>query len=128
MSMVTIIGLAFFLATGVLLVILSCALDNNWLPLLVVLTYLIAPLPNIVCKRIAGMDDYFHDEPHKGVLETGYFLTSFFIVSGFGLPLVLHHANILTQHATILSLIGGLLIYTTILGYIHFFTEREQSY
>jgi hypothetical protein len=51
--MVIILILAFFLALGILAVILSCALFGNWLPLLVVLTYLIAPAPNVICKRLA---------------------------------------------------------------------------
>lgn len=82
--MKTIISLAFILASGILLVILSCALDNNWISLCVVLTYLIAPIPNRVCDRISKRNDYFHDEGSQGILEIGYFLTSILIVSGFG--------------------------------------------
>ena len=71
MTMLTIISLAFLLASGILLVILSCELDNNWLPLLVVVSYLFAPIPNRICGSIAANQDYFHDEPNKGVLEIG---------------------------------------------------------
>ena len=63
--MKTIIALAFLLALGILSVILSCALFGNWLPLLVVLTYLIAPIPNAVCKRLAGGSDMFFGEENK---------------------------------------------------------------
>lgn len=55
---------------------------SNWFPLFVVLTYVIAPFPNMVCKRLSGGDDYFADDSIKGILETGYFLTSIFVVSG----------------------------------------------
>lgn len=55
-------------------------------------------------------------------------MTSCFIVSGFGLPFVLNHAKIITDHAMIMSLAGGVLIYVTILGYIYFFSERQQDY
>lgn len=115
--MKTIIGLAFILASGILAIILSCALDNNWLPLLVVLTYILGPIPNSICRRIV------RDEEIKGVLEIGYFATSLFIVSGFGLPVVLNRlaylnndfrAEIITNQATILSLSGGFLIYLTV--------------
>ena len=81
--MKTIIVLAFFLASGILSVILSCALFGNWLPLIVVLTYLIAPIPNTFCKRISRNSDLFGEE-NKSVLEIGYFITSFFVISGFG--------------------------------------------
>ena len=48
---------------------------------------------------------------------------------GFGLPLVLNHANIITDHSMILSLVGGLLIYLTILGYTKAFSEdRDMLY
>jgi Vacuolar protein sorting 55 len=118
-GMRTIIGLAFILASGILAIILSCALDNNWLPLLVVLTYVFAPIPNAICKRIV------QDEDIKGVLEAGYFITSIFIVSGFGLPIVLNRANIITDHATVLSLSGGILIYATIVAYMKCFGTQE---
>ena len=85
-GMLTILGLAFFLALGIISVILSCALFGNWLPLLVVLTYLLAPIPNAVCKRLAGSGSDLFGEENKGIRETGYFITSFFVISGFGLP------------------------------------------
>jgi hypothetical protein len=51
-DMLVIIALSVLLASGILSVILSCALDANWIPLAVVLFYLLAPLPNAVCTRI----------------------------------------------------------------------------
>ncbi|KAI9007782.1 vacuolar protein sorting 55 [Hyaloraphidium curvatum] len=128
-GMKTIIGLAFLLALGVLLVILSCALYSNWLPLLVALTYVLAPFPNALMKRCAGGDDLMGADENRGLEETGYFLTSIFVVSGFGLPVVLAHAQIITFTAMILSFVGGVMVYSTILGYMHFFVEPpEQSY
>ncbi|KAI8826987.1 vacuolar protein sorting 55 [Fimicolochytrium jonesii] len=128
-GMKTIIGLASLLAAGILLTILSCALDSNWLPILVPFIYLIAPLPNMLCQRIGsggGRGDIWSDaSEHRGVLETGYFITSFINVSGAGLPYVLAHANVITQQAMVLSIAGGLLVYGTILGYIHFFITEE---
>lgn len=135
-GMPTIIFLAFLLATGILLVILSCALDNNWLSLLVLVIYLIgistkasnptlAPLPNIITKRLSGSDEYYEEDHSKGLVETGHFITAVLITSGFGLPLVLNHGMIISDHSMILSLVGGLLIYLTILGYIRFFSIHE---
>ncbi|KAI9204202.1 vacuolar protein sorting 55 [Polychytrium aggregatum] len=125
-GMKTIIGLAFLLACGTLLVILSCALYSNWLPLLVVLTYALAPIPNMICKRIGGGD--FMTGENRGVLETGYFITSFLIVSGFGIPFVLAHAGKITVPAMILSFSGGLIVYATILGYVHFFVTVDEPF
>lgn len=124
--MVAIVSLAFCLSVGILLVILSSALFNNWLPLLVVLTYILAPIPNWVASRFSGGGDFFSEE-NRGILETGYFITSFFLVSGFALPLVLAHSGLIDHVAMYLSLIGGILIYITILGYLHFFVTVEDG-
>ena len=61
-GMKTILFLSFLLASGIICVILSCALFGNWLPLLVVLTYLVAPLPNAITKRLARGSSLYGDE------------------------------------------------------------------
>ena len=126
-GMKTIIALAFFLASGILSVILSCAIYGNWLPLLVVLTYLIAPIPNSVCKRLSRDSDLFQEE-NSSIRETGYFITAFFVVSGFGLPLVLYHGNLIEFGAMCLSLGGGVMIYGTVVGYIRNFGVSNQEF
>jgi hypothetical protein len=123
-SMSLIVVLAFFLASGILSVILSCALDNNYLTLISVLTYLLAAIPNQVCQRLHARDMFQESK----ILELGYFFTSIFIVSGFGLPMVLNHSNLITNHAMYLSLSGGFLIYLTICGYISAFGSRQDIY
>lgn len=40
--------------------------------------------------------------------------------------MVLQHAGVITNHAMIMSLTGGLLIYSTILGYVFFFTTPVE--
>ncbi|RKO88890.1 vacuolar protein sorting 55 [Blyttiomyces helicus] len=119
-GMKTIIALAFLLATGVLLVIL------NWLPLLVALIYVLAPVPNAIFKRIARVD-IWGDGAREG-METGYFITSIFTVSGLALPAVLAHSGQITPTAAVLSFSGGFLVYLTILGYSHFFVESHDPF
>jgi hypothetical protein len=58
------------LACGFLLVILSCALFSNWLPLLVVATYVLAPLPNAICSRYAAGEDFMSDSSGYIILES----------------------------------------------------------
>ncbi|ORZ30178.1 vacuolar protein sorting 55-domain-containing protein [Catenaria anguillulae PL171] len=98
-----VIGLAFAFATGFLLVILACALYSNWLPLLVVFTYILAPLPNMICARCTGADDVFSDSPSSGLRDAGYFLTSFLVVTGFGLPIALTRSSIVRLSFLFLS-------------------------
>ena len=72
------------LAIGFLLVILSSALWKNYLPLLVVATYVIAPVPNWLCSRAADHDD-FMESGGSGIVDLGRFLTGFFVVMGIGM-------------------------------------------
>jgi len=67
-------------------VILSSALFGNYLPLLVVATYVLAPVPNWLCGRAADRDD-FMESGGSGVVDFGRFLTGFLVVMGIGMPL-----------------------------------------
>lgn len=80
----TIIALSFVLAIGFLLVILSCALYKVYYPLLVVATYVLAPLPNWVAGRISNPDDFVESAGGSGVLDLGRFCTGFLFVMGIG--------------------------------------------
>ncbi|KAL7752752.1 Vacuolar protein sorting-associated protein 55 [Sorochytrium milnesiophthora] len=122
-----IIGLAIFLATGFLLVFLSCALYGNWLPLLVVLTYILAPLPNYICDRCTRSDDILSDNTSSGLKDAGYFITSFLVVTGFALPISLARSAVLTTSAAIMSVVGGALVYGTIVVYLRVFSSRDES-
>lgn len=66
--------------------ILSAALFKNYLTLLVVATYVIAPLPNWICGRAANPDD-FMESAGNGVVDFGRFLTGFFVVMGIGMSM-----------------------------------------
>lgn len=71
------------LAIGFLLVILSAALFHNYLTLLVVATYVVAPLPNWICSKCANPDDFMGDVGHAAV-DFGRFCTGFLVVMGIG--------------------------------------------
>jgi len=118
-----IIALATFFAIGVLLIILSCALESNWWSLFVVLIYAIAPIPNIISSNLIYLDDFTDDRSSN---EVGYFFTSIFVVSGFGIPVVLTHIGVITTTSAALSVIGGLMVYGTIIGYRFFFNRRND--
>lgn len=79
----TIIALSFVLALGFLLVILSCALWKNYHPLLVVATYVLAPVPNWIASRCHNPDD-FVESSGGAVLDLGRFCTAFLVVMGIG--------------------------------------------
>ncbi|CAI4216859.1 unnamed protein product [Parascedosporium putredinis] len=120
----TIIALSFVLAVGFLLVILSCALWKVYYPLLVVATYVLAPVPNWICSHCANPDDF--ESSSSAVLDLGKFCTGFMVVMGMALPVVLAHADLIKVEAMIMSITGGLLIYGTIISFGMFFQEDQE--
>ncbi|EMC96164.1 hypothetical protein BAUCODRAFT_465102 [Baudoinia panamericana UAMH 10762] len=123
----TIIILSFILAIGFLLVILSSALYKNFLPLLVVATYVLAPIPNWICGRWSTSDDFMDSgSGGGGVVELGRFFTGFLVVMGVALPVVLAHCDLIRIEAMVMSIIGGLLIYGTIISFGLFFHQEEE--
>lgn len=121
----TIIALSFVLAVGFLLVILSCALFDAYYPLLVVATYVLAPVPNWICSHCANPDD-FVESSGAAVLDLGRFCTGFLVVMGVALPVLLAHSGLITVPAMIMSVLGGLLIYGTIISFATFFQEEQE--
>ncbi|KAK4453584.1 vacuolar protein sorting 55 [Podospora aff. communis PSN243] len=121
----TIIALSFVLAVGFLLVILSCALWHAYYPLLVVATYVMAPVPNWICSHCANPDD-FVESSGAAVLDLGRFCTGFLVVMGLALPMMLAHSGIIEVPAMVMSVIGGLLIYGTIISFAMFFQEEQE--
>ncbi|KAJ2719255.1 Vacuolar protein sorting-associated protein 55 [Coemansia sp. Benny D115] len=119
-----IVGLSVCLAAGFLLSILSCALYGNWWPLVVVFTYAIAPLPNAVFGGYVSSDPLA--DVSSSVADFGRFLTSILVVSGFGLPVVLAHSGIITTAAMTMSVVGGILVYGTIIVYSTLFRSRQE--
>ncbi len=150
------------LAIGFLLVILSSALFGNYLTLLVVATYVIAPLPNWICGRCANPDDFL-ESSGSAVVDFGRFCTGFLVVMGIGmrsplrpvdsecgglsegaledpdscisklteslniaLPALLAHCDLIRVPAMAMSIIGGLLIYGTIISFTMFFQEEQE--
>ncbi|RMY38840.1 hypothetical protein D0865_12988 [Hortaea werneckii] len=125
----TIILLSFILAIGFLLVILSSALFKDYLTLLVVATYVVAPIPNWICGKAQSQDD-FMDSGSNGVVELGRFMTGFLVVMGIvktvALPVVLAHCDQIRVESMVMSIVGGLLIYGTIISFGMFFAEQEE--
>jgi Na+-transporting methylmalonyl-CoA/oxaloacetate decarboxylase beta subunit len=71
------------LAIGFLLVILSAAIWQKYQPLLVVATYVLAPLPNWICSHCANPDD-FMESSGNAIVDFGRFLTGFLVLMGIG--------------------------------------------
>ena len=71
------------------------------------LTFVVAPLPNALFSHCGG-DDFSTDSGEgSGPIDLGRFITAFIVVTGFSLPLVLAHSEIIKPGASVMSLIGG---------------------
>lgn len=128
-----IIFLSALLAFGFLLILLSCALYNNWRPLWVIAIFLVAPLPNILLSAIASNRDDFltfsndHGNTPTPIEETAKFLTGLLIVSGISLPVMLYHTDLIGLGSLVMSVLGGLMVYGDIVVFIWFFSESEEE-
>jgi len=123
----TVILLSFVLAVGFLLIILSCALWANWLPLLVALTFVFAPLPNALSASCGG-DEFSAEYDGPGRSDLGRFITATIVVTGFAFPLVLAHSEVIRPGACAMSIIGGSLVYGTILAYSAAFKQEDSEF
>ncbi|PCH38068.1 vacuolar protein sorting 55 [Wolfiporia cocos MD-104 SS10] len=122
----TVILLSFVLAVGFLMIILSCALWSNWLPLLVALTFVLAPLPNALSASCGG-DEFSADYDGPGRGDLARFITAGIVVTGFAFPLVLAHSEVIRPGACAMSIIGGALVYGTILAYSATFKQEDSD-
>ncbi|ODV79428.1 vacuolar protein sorting 55 [Suhomyces tanzawaensis NRRL Y-17324] len=128
-----IIFLSAFLASGFLLILLSCALYNSYKPLWVILIFLLAPLPNILAQAIENSrDDFLTFNNNEGdrpspFLEFCKSFTGFLIVSGIALPLTFYHTGLIELGSMVMSIIGGLIVYGDIIVFIWFFSENEEE-
>jgi len=118
------IGLAGALALGILCNILACVIWGNWLPIFVIIAYFLAPLPNLMCSR-CGTDPL--DVSGRNFKDLGFFLTGALVISGFGLPAVLAHAQLIQIPALLLGIGGGIIVYASIIVYIHFFHTKPKD-
>ena len=52
-SVRSLIGLAFFAAIGILLLLLGCAIYDNWYPMLILIFYALSPVPCLIARHFA---------------------------------------------------------------------------
>lgn len=123
-----IISLSGFLSMGFLLVILSCALFNNYYPLFDILIFLLAPLPNtLFSRRSYGSSDFMSDSSMNNGNDFAHFLTGMLVTSGFALPLVFYHCQLITPESCVMSMLGGSIIYFSIVVFSWFFQTSSDS-
>jgi len=68
----------------------------------------------------------YEEAKEKAFINAGHFMTGFFVVSGFALPALFAHLEMMTTQALFMGLAGGLIVYSTILVYLHRFHGKQD--
>ena len=132
------ISLSFLLAVGILLIILSCAVEGVWWTLIVAVFCAFLPLPNKLAQKwveLLDRDGDFsrmgattnRDWIHARILEAGYFLTALMLVLSMALPILFFHAGWISQQSAILAFFGALTMDTAILLYGKYFHHDQDE-
>jgi len=125
-----VIILACCLCAGVVLNILACAY-GSWFLLFALLVYLLLPLPKIVFGRRED-DDPFASGPNN-IVHAGNFISGFLVISGLAIPTVLYHGEMFDNEnhpdwmPLVLSISGGVVVYSSIFAYLHFYHNRSEE-
>ena len=103
--------LAFLFSIAIFLQILSCALYDNWYPLLNLIAYVLAPIP--LCLFARANNSSLFDSGSKNAQHWAEFITLFLVTLIVGLPFVLVHLGVVEIGAALLNFSGFLLICVT---------------
>lgn len=128
-GMKALVSLAFAGSIGMTFIILACALPayGVWWPFMVVLFYLFAPVPTLIAKRYTERTGSTNSS-----MDLAIFITMFFVVSSFALPIVLARSPTkgpaIEWGACYLTLAGNMVIYLTYLGFFVTIYQDDSDY
>ena len=116
-------GLAFFVSLGGLLLILACALHqfDNWLPLTSLVPYFLLPLPYIIARRSSGQE--FDASADNSSYDVAIFISVGIAISGYGIPMVLLHADKIAAGAAYLTMGSTTVVYIGTLVYFRWMDD-----
>ncbi|KAL1449150.1 hypothetical protein WDU94_000374 [Cyamophila willieti] len=125
------VGLAFAGSIGMTLLIIACVMPHNfksWYPMLVILFYILAPLPTMLWKRYqdtTGSTD-------TNSRDLAIFFTMGIVVSSFALPIVMTRAPVdfplIGLGSCYLTLAANLIMYATYVGFFITLYSEESDY
>ncbi|AET39049.1 Vps55p Ecym_3579 [Eremothecium cymbalariae DBVPG len=122
-----VICLSGLLATGFLLVILSCSLYHNYYPLIDFQVFILAPIPNAISSRSNYDGHDFMNDRVKSAQDLRQFFTGLLVASGIIMPLVFQHAQIINKVSCVMSILGGLIVYSSMVIFGWFFTGSWED-
>lgn len=87
------------------------------------LFYLFAPIPILIARRYQEVEG-----ASNACKELALFLTAGIVISAYGLPLILAHANnVIKWSAAILTICGNCVVFPTILGFFIAFDNEDDA-
>ncbi|CAN0028400.1 unnamed protein product [Lampetra planeri] len=118
------LGLSFGGALGLVLLGLACALPmyNVFWPLLVLPFHALAPVPELLWRRV-GRDS---DTGSSLGREITLFFIAGAVTSAFGLPIILAHASVIKWGACGLTLAGNAVLFSTVLAFFLVFGQEDD--
>ena len=119
MSWKSIVSLETGVGIGLLLLILSCVLTDNFWPFLTLLPYAMLPIPQFLCGQVDAMAA--EESPWK---VTGDFLTGVLVVCIFAMPGVMAHVDTIGTIGVLLVTLANVCI----LGSAIAFTVWKMRY
>jgi len=79
-----------------------------------------------LAMRTMRNPDEFMENEGSAIIDFGRFMTGFLVFMGIALPAVLAHSGAIEVPAMVMSILGGILIYGTIISFTMFFREQED--
>jgi len=128
-GMKALVSLALAGSIGMTLIILACALPQyqKWWPFLVVILYLLAPIPTLIARRYT-----VRTGSSNSSMDFAIFFTMAFVVSSFALPIVLARAPsdppAIQWGACYLTLAGNVVVYITYIGFFVTLYPEDSEY
>lgn len=119
MQLKAVVILSFGTAIGVTLVIFACALpqyDTYW-PIFVLFFYIFSLIPSLIIKQSIRDQQFLIRPPF---LDASIFVTMGFLVSSFGLPILLKRLDAIKDGALILTIAGDVTFFLSMFGYFAF--------
>uniref|UniRef100_A0A7N0ZUW5 Vacuolar protein sorting 55 n=1 Tax=Kalanchoe fedtschenkoi TaxID=63787 RepID=A0A7N0ZUW5_KALFE len=117
--------LAILVSGGIVLQILSCALYNNWWPMLSLMMYVLLPMPLLF---FAGSEaTSIFSESTSGWADATKFLTGASAVGSIAIPVILKHAGVIGWGALAMTLSSFFIFVLAIVCFIQSNSDEYYS-
>lgn len=123
---------ALFLASGIMLILISCIQFNNWWPILTVFVDIVAIIFTAFCDN-CNMDSeeefWFENSVQTAQTSVAWLLRGFLVVTSYAIPVELYRVKVLSETGLYLTLGGSTTILVAALIFVRviYFTKDKGS-